>query len=82
MKFGIRHGLLVAPDSWMVYPLLKCSLEVRHALRTTPESHFLAKVVAPFPANGTLATWNADFERNSIANSEAINLGANAYHYT
>lgn len=66
----------------MVDPLLERPLEMRHALRTTPESHLLAEIVPPFSANRALAARNADFKRNSVANSEAIDLRTNAHNYT
>jgi hypothetical protein len=66
----------------MVYPLLKSSLKMRNAFRTTPKSHPLAEIIPPFPADRALAAGNTDFQRNSVANGEAIDLLANAHHYT
>ncbi len=75
-------NVLVAPDRWMVDSLLESSLEMRHAFRTTPESHFLAQIISSFSANGALAARNADFKRNSVADREAIDLWTNAHNYT
>ena len=66
----------------MIDSFLKSSLEMRDALRTTSEPHLFAKIVSPFPANCTLTARNANFESDSVANCEAINLRSNAHNYT
>lgn len=71
----------MAPNRRMVDPLLKSSLEMRNAFCATPKPHFLAQIVAPFSANRALSTWNTDFQRNPIANREAIYVRPDANYY-
>ena len=80
--FWKSEDILVAPDRWVIDPLLQSSLEMRHALRTTPESHLLAEVIPPFPAYCALSAWDSDLESNAVADAEAIDSGANAYDDT
>ena len=47
---------------------------MRHALRTTPESHLLAEIIPSFSADAALATRYAHLERHSVTNTEAIDL--------
>ncbi len=65
----------------MIDPLLKSSLEVRHALGATSEFHLLAKIIPPFPAYSTLTTRNANFERNTVSDRKARNLWPNGHNY-
>jgi hypothetical protein len=74
--------LLVTPDGWMIDPLLQSSLEMRDALCTTPKSHLFAKIIPPFPADGTLSTGNANLEGNSVSKRVAIDLRSNTNNYT
>jgi hypothetical protein len=71
----------MTPNRRMVDPLLKCALEMWHALRTTPESHLLAEVIPSFPTDTTLPTWNANLQSHSVANGEAMDLWADAHHH-
>jgi len=61
------NDLLMAPDGWVIDPLLQSSLEMWDALCTTPEPHFFAEIIPPFPADGTLPAGNAHLESNSVA---------------
>ena len=70
------RGLLVTPDGRMVYPVLERALEMREALRTTPEPHFLAEIVAAFPADAALSTRDAHLQRHPITKLEAAHLRA------
>jgi hypothetical protein len=69
----------VTPDGGVIYSLLKRALKVRYTLRTTPEPHFLAKVVPPLSANTTLTTGNANFKSNSVTDFEILGLGAKSH---
>lgn len=71
----------MTPDSRMIYPLLKGSLEMWYTFGTTPEPHLLAEVIPAFPTDGTLATRNPDLQGHPIADFEAIDLWANANNY-
>ena len=72
----------MAPYCRVVDSLLKGALKVRNALGTTPKSHLFAEIVAPFPADGTLTAWNADFEGNPVTNGEASDLRPDSHDYT
>lgn len=67
-------NVLMAPDRRMIYPLLKSPLEVRNALGATPESHLLAQIIPPFPADATLTARDTNLEGDTVPNSEAANL--------
>ncbi len=73
---------LVAPDSRVVYPLLKCALKVRDGFGATSKPHLLAEVVAAFPADTTLTARDPDFQSNSVADVETGHLGANGHNGT
>lgn len=70
----------MTPDGRVIYPFLQCALEMGNTLCTTPEAHFLAKVISAFSADGTLAAWKANLESDSVANGEAVYLRANGHH--
>jgi hypothetical protein len=72
----------MAPYGRMIDSLLESSLEMRNALRATPELHLLTEVVPPFSTDGTLAAGNANFEGNSVTNGEAIDLRSNTHYNT
>jgi hypothetical protein len=67
----------MAPDCRMVDSFLQRSLEMWNAFGTTPEFHLLAQVVSSFPADATLTAGNANFQRNTVADIEAIDLWPN-----
>jgi hypothetical protein len=77
----LRGNSLVAPDSWVVYPLLKGPLEMGEGLGAAPEPHLLTEVVPALPTYATLSAWDTDFQCHSITNGEAVHLGANGDHY-
>jgi len=56
--------------------LLQRALEMREALCGTPESHLLTEVVAAFPADETVAAWDADFQSDAVAEGEVLHVGA------
>lgn len=64
----------MAPNCWVIYPLLKGSLEVRNTLGATPKSHPLAQVIPAFPADATLAAGYTNFQSNTVTDSEAADL--------
>ena len=66
----------MTPDGRMVYLVLESTLEMREALCTTPKAHFLAEIVAAFPADTALSTRDAHLKRHSITKLEAAHLRA------
>ena len=67
----------MAPDCRVVDSFLQRSLEMWNAFGTTPEFHPLAQVISSFPADATLTAWNSNFQRNTVADIEAIDLWPN-----
>lgn len=72
----------MTPFCRMIYPLLQRPLEMRYAFGTTPKSHLFAQVVAAFSANAAFSAGNADFESDSVTNSEIGDLGANGNNFS
>lgn len=64
----------------MVDAFLQRSLEVGEALCAAPEPHALTEVVTASSADATLATWNADFESNTVTDGEARHMRADGHH--
>lgn len=84
MEFRCRiapGNSLVAPDSRVVYSLLKGPLEMREGLGAASEPHLLTKIVPALSTYATLSAWDTDFQCHPIANGEAAHLGANGDYY-
>ena len=55
---------------------------MRHALRTTPKPHLLAKVIPSFPADRALSTGNSYFEGDTVADTEVVDMGSDGHDDT
>lgn len=67
----------MAPLGRMIYFLLQSPLKMRYALGTTPEPHFLAKIVSASPADSTLSARNSHLKRDSVADSKVAHIWPN-----
>jgi len=70
----------VTPSRGMVNPILKSALEMGNRLGATPELHPLAEIIPTFPANPTLAAWNADLEGHSVTDVKPRDLRSNSHN--
>ena len=66
---GVGEEVLVTPPRWMVNLLLESSPVMRVRLSATPELHPRADIIPARTALPTLATRDADLQRDSIPNT-------------
>jgi hypothetical protein len=71
----------MTPPSGMIHPLLQRPLEMWESSSTAPKPHLLAHIILPTSTIFAILTWNAHFQRNSIADFQTISVRGRGFSY-